>query len=75
MGSSAEYNRRAVIIETLRAGCLSTEIIRFSGYLRLTVYYITKKYADVEKCKEGLVNPARQSYSEDCNDSSSHQKN
>jgi len=35
---SAEYNRRAAIIEGLRVGRSATEIIRFFGYPRLTVY-------------------------------------
>jgi len=35
---SAEYNRRAAIIEGLRAGCSAMEIIRFFGYSKLTVY-------------------------------------
>ncbi|KYM94846.1 hypothetical protein ALC62_14441 [Cyphomyrmex costatus] len=35
---SAEYNRRATIIEGLRAGRSATEIIRFFEYPRSTVY-------------------------------------
>jgi len=33
-----EYNRRAAIIEGLRAGRSPTEIIQFFGYARSTVY-------------------------------------
>ena len=42
--SNAEYNRRAAIIEGLRAGRSATEIIRFFGYPRLTVYDVVAKY-------------------------------
>ncbi|KYN09101.1 hypothetical protein ALC57_18788 [Trachymyrmex cornetzi] len=41
---SAEYNRRAAIIEGLRAGRSATEIIRFFGYPRSTVYDVVAKY-------------------------------
>lgn len=61
--SSAEYNRRAAVIEALRAGRSPTEIIRFFGYPRSTVYDIAQKYADAEKSEEGSANPARQSHS------------
>ena len=41
---NAEYNRRAAIIEGLRTERSATEIIRFFGYLRSTVYDIVIKY-------------------------------
>jgi len=40
-----EYNRRATIIEGLRAGGLLTEIIRVFGYPRSTVYDVVAKYS------------------------------
>jgi len=39
---SAEYNRRAAIIEGLRAGRSATEIILFFGYPKSTVYDVIK---------------------------------
>lgn len=60
--SSAEYNRRAAIIESLRAGHSATEIIRFFGYPRSTVYDIVAKYTTSEKSKEGSSNPARKKH-------------
>ena len=45
---SAEYNRRA-IIEGFRAGRSATEIIRFFGYPRLTVYNVVTKYTALEQ--------------------------
>jgi len=44
---SAEYNRRA-IIEGFRAGCSVTEIIRFFGYPRSTIYDVVAKYTALE---------------------------
>jgi len=41
---SAEYNRRAAIIEGLRAGCSAMEIIRFFEYSKLTVYDVVDIY-------------------------------
>ena len=40
--SSAEYNRRAAIIEGLCAGHSATEIIRFFEYPRSTIYVVAK---------------------------------
>jgi len=40
-----EYNRRAAIIEGLRAERLSTEIIQFFEYPRSTVYDVVAKYS------------------------------
>ncbi|KAL6421010.1 hypothetical protein ACFW04_013561 [Cataglyphis niger] len=56
--TSAEYNRKAAIIEGLRTGRLPTEIIKFLGYPRSTVYDIAK-YAALEKSEEGSADPAR----------------
>jgi len=47
-----EYNRRAAIIEGLRAGRSPTEIIRFFGYPRSTVYNIVAKYSASEQYNE-----------------------
>ncbi|KYN12210.1 hypothetical protein ALC57_15607 [Trachymyrmex cornetzi] len=46
---SAEYNRRAAIIESIRAGRSATEIIRFFGYPRSTVNDVFAKYHESEK--------------------------
>ena len=48
---SAKYNRRAAIIEGRRAGRSATEIIRFFGYPRSTVYDIVIKYTTLEQFK------------------------
>lgn len=57
--SSAEYNRRAAIIESLRAGRTPVEIIQFFGYPRSTVYDVAKRYAASEESEEGSSTPAR----------------
>ncbi|KAG5311078.1 RS20 protein, partial [Acromyrmex insinuator] len=44
VAKTKEYNRRAAIIEGLCAGCSATEIIRFFGYPRSTVYDVVTKY-------------------------------
>jgi len=62
---SAEYNRRAAIIEGLRAGRLATEIIRFFGYPRSTVYDIVVKYTALEQSNEDSSMPARKSHSKE----------
>ena len=59
MITSAEYNRRAAVMEALRAGRSPTEIIRFFGYPRSTVYDIAQMYADAERSVEGSANPER----------------
>jgi len=51
MKPSAEYNQRAAIIEGLRAERSATEIIRFFGYPRSTVYDIVAKYTALEQSK------------------------
>jgi len=45
---SAEYNRRAAIIEGIRTGRSATEIIRFFGYPRSTIYVVVAKYIVLE---------------------------
>ncbi|CAK9829643.1 Transposable element Tcb1 transposase [Anthophora retusa] len=60
---SAEYNRRAAIIESVRAGRSATEIIRFFGYPRSTVYDVVAKYNQSEKSNEGFATPARKTHS------------
>ncbi|KYN15565.1 hypothetical protein ALC57_12218 [Trachymyrmex cornetzi] len=49
---NAEYNRRAAIIEGLRAGRSATEIIRFFGYPRSTVHDVVVKYPASEQSNE-----------------------
>ncbi|XP_032687204.1 uncharacterized protein LOC116851661 [Odontomachus brunneus] len=63
--SNAEYNRRAAIIEGLRAGRLRTEIIRFFGYPRSTVYDVAAKYLASETSEKGSANPTRKSHSKE----------
>jgi len=41
---SAKYNRKAAIIEGICAGRSATDIIRFFGYPRSTVYDVMIKY-------------------------------
>ncbi|XP_018364731.1 PREDICTED: uncharacterized protein LOC108762295, partial [Trachymyrmex cornetzi] len=60
---SAEYNRRAAIIESVRAGRSATEIIRFFGYPRSTVYDVIAKYHESEKPNEGSATPVRKIHS------------
>jgi len=56
--ASAEYNRRAAIIESLYAG--QTEIIPFFGYLRSIIYDIAAKYLISKTIfKKGSVNPTK----------------
>ncbi|KYN18724.1 hypothetical protein ALC57_08952 [Trachymyrmex cornetzi] len=62
---SAEYNRRSAIIEGLRAGSSTTEIIRFFGYPRLTVYDIVAKYTASEQSNEDSSMPAREIHSKE----------
>ncbi|EGI59506.1 hypothetical protein G5I_12335 [Acromyrmex echinatior] len=52
---SAEYNRRVAIIEDLRSERSATEIIRFFGYTRLTVYDIVAKYTALEQSNEDAL--------------------
>ncbi|CAK9827593.1 Transposable element Tcb1 transposase [Anthophora retusa] len=61
--SSVEYNRRAAIIEALRAGRSAAEIILFFKYPRSTVYDIVQRYAAAEKSEEGSANPTRRTHS------------
>jgi len=48
-----EYNRRAAVIEGVRAGRTPNEIIKFFGYPRSTVYDIVQRYAASEESEEG----------------------
>ena len=64
--ASAEYNRRAAIIEGLRAGRSATEIIRFFRYPRSTVYDVVIKYTALEQSNEDSSMPARKSHSKEC---------
>jgi len=54
-----EYNRRAAVIEGVRAGRTPNEIIKFFGYPRSTVYDIVQRYAASEESEEGSCTPAR----------------
>jgi len=60
-----EYNRRAAIIEGLRAGRSPTEIIRFFGYPISTVYDVVAKYSASEQSNESSSTPARKSHSKE----------
>ncbi|XP_025153568.1 uncharacterized protein LOC109503697 [Harpegnathos saltator] len=62
---SAEYNRRAAIIESVRAGRSATEIIRFFIYPRSAVYDVVAKYNESEKSNEGFATPARKTHSKE----------
>lgn len=63
---SAEYNRRAAIIESvLRAGRSTTEIIRFFGYPRLCMMLSKAKYNESEKSNEGFATPVRKTHSKE----------
>uniref|UniRef100_A0A914WDW8 Uncharacterized protein n=1 Tax=Plectus sambesii TaxID=2011161 RepID=A0A914WDW8_9BILA len=57
--SSLEYNRRAAIVESLHTGRTPTEIIRFFGYPRSTVYDIAKRHAVSEESEKDSSTPAR----------------
>ncbi|KYN12086.1 hypothetical protein ALC57_15753 [Trachymyrmex cornetzi] len=45
---TSEYNRRAAVIEGIRAGRTPSEIVKFFGYPRSTVYNIVQRYAASE---------------------------
>jgi len=59
---SAEYNRKAAIIRGRRS---ATEVIRFFGYPRSTVYDIVAKYTALEQFNEGFNMPARKNHSKE----------
>jgi len=56
-----EHNRRAAIIEGFRAGRSPTEIIRFFGYPKSTVYDVVTKYSTSEQSNKSFSMPARKS--------------
>ncbi|XP_011863807.1 PREDICTED: uncharacterized protein LOC105559817 [Vollenhovia emeryi] len=56
---SVEYNRRAAIIESLRAERTPAEIIKFFGYPRSTVYDVAKRYTVSEESEKDSSSPAR----------------
>ncbi|XP_023217599.1 macrophage erythroblast attacher-like [Centruroides sculpturatus] len=60
---NVEYNQRAMIIESVHAGRLMTEIIRFFGCLRLTVYDVVTKYNESEKSNKDFTTPMRKIHS------------
>jgi len=62
---NAEYNRKAAIIEGLRARRSATEIIRFFRYPRSTFYDIVAKYMALEQSNEDSRIPARKSHSKE----------
>ncbi|EZA58491.1 hypothetical protein X777_01112 [Ooceraea biroi] len=62
---SAEYNRRAAIIEGLRAGRSATEIIRFFEYPRSTVYDVVANYTASEQSNESSSMPAKKNHSKE----------
>lgn len=57
--SSAEYNRRAATMKRIRAGRSPAEMIRFSGYPRLTVHDVMARNNAPEEFEEASTNPAR----------------
>lgn len=63
--SKAEYNRRAAIIEALRAGRLPSKIIMFFGYSLLTMHDIVQNYTALEKSEEDFANQARKIHSKE----------
>jgi len=60
-----KYNRKAAIIEGLRAGRSPTEIIRFFGNPRSTVYDVVAKYSASEQSNENSSTPAKKSHSKE----------
>lgn len=60
--SSSEYDRRACVVELLRAGRSPSEIINFTGFPRSTVYEIATKYTDAEREGAGSYTPERQMF-------------
>jgi len=60
-----EYNRRAAIIEDLRAGRSPTEIIWFFGYPRSKIYDVVAKYSASEQSNESSSTQARKSHSKE----------
>lgn len=56
---NAEYNQRAAIMEGLRAGRSPTDIIKFFGYPRSTVYDIAHRYSALQASEEDPTNPTR----------------
>ncbi|KYM95241.1 hypothetical protein ALC62_14152 [Cyphomyrmex costatus] len=50
-----EYNRRAAIVKSLRAGCTVPEMVKFFGYSKSTVYDIAHRYVASEGSEEGLL--------------------
>jgi len=63
--SGREYNWRSAIIEGLRAGRSPTEINRFFGYPRSTVYNVVAKYSASGQWNESSSTPARRSHSKE----------
>lgn len=57
--STSEYNRRAAVIESVRAGKTPSEIIKFFGYPRSTVYDIVQRYAVSEESEVDACTAAR----------------
>lgn len=55
--SSAEYNRRASIVEDFYARRLPTEITRFFGYPRSTIY-IAQKYVALDTSEKESARPS-----------------
>lgn len=57
--TSTEYDRRAAIIEGLRAGRTAREIIEFFQYPKSTVYDVAKAFKDAEEKEEGSASATR----------------
>ncbi|XP_018311841.1 uncharacterized protein [Mycetomoellerius zeteki] len=56
---TSEYNRRTAVIKGVRAERTPSEIVKFFGYPRSTVYDIVQRYAASEESEEGSCTPAR----------------
>ncbi|EZA50176.1 hypothetical protein X777_11239 [Ooceraea biroi] len=55
----SEYNRRAAVIDGVRAGRTPSEIIKFFRYPRSTVYDIVQRYAASEESEVDSGTPER----------------
>ena len=62
---SSEYDKRAAIVEVLRAGRSAAEIIRFFNYPKSTVYDVVAKYGAAEQSNENSSTTARMRHSKD----------
>ena len=59
---SSEYDRRAAVIECLRAGRIPSEIVNFLGYPSSTVYDIVTRYRASEEAEAGSSTAERKNH-------------